>query len=835
MIKKITLLTLFFLFGQLMYAQAPKRYSSSDLHEAIKKLNVLGSALYVAAHPDDENTRMIAYMANEVKANTAYLSMTRGDGGQNLVGPEIQEQLGLIRTQELLAARRTDGGNQLFTRANDFGYSKNPEETLKIWNKEEVLSDVVWAIRKWQPDIIINRFSHDTGRRTHGHHTSSAILSVEAFDLAGDKNAFPEQLKYVNVWQPRRQFFNTSWWFYGSRENFNKADKSRMLGVDVGVYYPIKGKSNTEIAAESRSFHKSQGFGATGTRGMEMEYLQLLKGDMPKNRENPFDGINTTWSRVKDGEHIGKILAIVEKEFSHENPSASIPKLLEAYKGINALADGYWKNVKLKEVTEVIRGCLALYIEAVAGDYSATLGEAITLNVEAINRSPVQVKLKEVEFLPTKEDTLLDLDHNQRYRFEKKINLPKDMDYTSPYWLQENGELGMYTVKDQLLRGLPETKKATQVIFKLEIEGVDIDCPVEVVYKRNDPVGGEMYRPFEITPPAFARIKEKIFVFTNERPQEVEVLLKAGKPDLKGNISLRYGDKWKVEPEKYDFELGLKGEEQIFTFKVHPPAEQDENFISPLVQIGEDVYDSELVSIEYDHIPIQTVLKKSASKTVKIDLKKAGNRVAYIMGAGDAIPASLQQMGYDVDILEDAKITAENLKNYDALVIGVRAFNTVDRLKFHQPKLLEYVKNGGTMIVQYNTSHRLVMPMKELAPYPLQLSRDRVSVEEAEVRFLAPDHEVLNFPNKITEKDFEGWIQERGLYFPNEWDEQFTAILSSNDPGEPPRDGGMLVAKYGEGYYIYSGYSWFRELPAGVAGAYRIFANMLSIGKKPKP
>ena len=250
-------------------------------HEAIQKLNFLGSALYVAAHPDDENTRLIAYLANEVKANTAYLSMTRGDGGQNLIGPEIRELLGVIRTQELLAARRVDGGNQMFTRANDFGFSKHPDETMEIWNKDEIMADVIWAIRKWQPDIIVNRFTHEYdpkwAGRMHGHHTASAMLSHEAFDLAGRKDVYPEQLDKVDVWQPRRLFFNTSWWFYGSRENFAKADKSRLLGVDVGVYYPIKGKSNTEIAAESRSMHKCQGFGSAGTRGSSMEYLEKIK------------------------------------------------------------------------------------------------------------------------------------------------------------------------------------------------------------------------------------------------------------------------------------------------------------------------------------------------------------------------------------------------------------------------------------------------------------------------------------------------------------------------------------------------------------------------------
>ncbi|MEO0340603.1 MAG: PIG-L family deacetylase, partial [Bacteroidota bacterium] len=326
-------------------AQAPKRWTSGEIHEGIKKLNFLGSALYLAAHPDDENTRLIAYFANEKKARTGYLSMTRGDGGQNLIGPEIRELLGVIRTQELLAARRTDGGHQMFTRANDFGYSKEPTETFNIWDRDKVLSDVVWAIRKWQPDVIVNRFDHRTPGRTHGHHTGSAMLAMDAFDLAADPNAYAEQLKYVNTWQTERLFFNTSWFFFGSREAFAKADKSSMLSVDAGVYYPIKGKSNTEIAAESRSMHKCQGFGSSGTRGSASEYVELIKGSMPSTKEDIFSGVNTTWTRVEGGKAIGKLVSKIDKNFDYTDPGAVIPSLVRVYKMIKALPDGYWKKV----------------------------------------------------------------------------------------------------------------------------------------------------------------------------------------------------------------------------------------------------------------------------------------------------------------------------------------------------------------------------------------------------------------------------------------------------------------------------------------------------------
>ncbi|PHN04839.1 PIG-L family deacetylase [Flavilitoribacter nigricans] len=823
-----------------LFAQQPKKWTSADIHEAIKKLNFLGSALYVAAHPDDENTRLIAYLSNGVKAETAYLSMTRGDGGQNLVGPEIREYLGIIRTQELLGARRLDGGQQMFTRANDFGFSKHPDETLEIWNKDEVLSDVVWAIRKWQPDVIINRFWHEyeerLAGRMHGHHTASAMLSVKAFDLAADASKFPEQLKYVDTWQPRRLFFNTSWWFYGSEEAFKKVDKSDMLTVDVGVYYPIKGKSNTEIAAESRSMHKSQGFGSSGSRGSADEYIKLLKGDMP-NGDHIFDGINTTWTRVEGGEPIGHILGAVENTFRYDEPHKSLTGLINAYKLIKRLPDGYWKRIKQAEIEEVIAACMALYAEAVSNDYSATRGQDITLDIELINRSAADVSLQSLEILPFGIDTTFDqqLENNKALTYEKSVELPKDFDLTNPYWLNEKSELGMYTVKAQELRGLPETPRELKVRFNLLVQGEPMSIERDVVYKRTDPVDGEVYRPFEITPPVYANIDNSVYVFAGTSPKPVTVRLKAGKADLKGTLELCHEEGWRAEPETVDFELTQKGEEQTFTFTLFPPEEQSEAMIVPLVKIGEESYTQAIKLIDYDHIPTQTVFADASVKVVKIDIHKAGSRVGYYMGAGDEIPASLEEIGYEVTLLDDRDMTPSNLQTFDAIIMGVRAYNTQDRLKFHQEKLLDYVKNGGTMIVQYNTSGRLKIPEEQLAPYPLEISRDRVTVEEANVRFLEPEHPVLNYPNEITAKDFDGWVQERGLYFPNKWDEAFTPVLSSNDPGEDPRDGGLLVAKYGEGYYIYTGYSWFRELPAGVPGAFRLFANMISIGKEVRP
>ena len=395
--KKYTYFILFaLLFSTTFYAQKPQKLNSNQIYEKIQKLNFLGTALYIAAHPDDENTRLISYLANNVKARTAYLSMTRGDGGQNLIGPEIRELLGLIRTQELLAARGIDGGEQLFTRANDFGYSKHPDETLAFWNKDKVLSDVVWAIRTFKPDVIINRFNHRTPGSTHGHHTASAMLSVEAFDLASDPTKYSSQLKYseASVWKPQRLFFNTSWWFYGSQEAFKKATEGKLTSFDVGVYYPLKGLSNNELASMASSQHLCQGFGRVTTRGEQREYVEFLKGTKPKDKSDVFSGINTTWNRLKGGGEIGDILYEVEKNFDFSNPSKHLPALLNAYDKIILLEDTHWSKIKIKQIKGIIEACAGLYLEVSATSSSATANATIELNMEVLNRSNITMHLQ---------------------------------------------------------------------------------------------------------------------------------------------------------------------------------------------------------------------------------------------------------------------------------------------------------------------------------------------------------------------------------------------------------------------------------------------------------
>lgn len=812
------------------WSQQPQKPSSVEIFQQIQKLNFLGTVLYVAAHPDDENTRLISYFANEKKARTAYLSLTRGDGGQNLIGPELRELLGVIRTQELIEARKIDGGEQFFTRANDFGYSKTPTETLAIWDKDKVLSDIVRIIRLYHPDVIINRFDHRTPGTTHGHHTASAVLSLEAFDKASDRNSFPDQLVKLGIWQPKRIYFNTNWWFYGSRENFEKADKSNLTKLSTGVFYRMFGKSNQEIAALSRSRHQSQGFGSTGARGEEFEYLELLKGDKTVS-SNLFEGIDTSWNRIEGGKKIGDIASNLEKNFNFSNPSASLPDLIRIYQQLLELPDSeYWKAIKIKEVKQLITACSGLYLEAVSLSPQSNPGATVKLKLEAINRSDLPIELLSVS-LPNSKKTPFNtpLPNNKASLFDVEITLPENTAYTTPYWLTLQGTEGMYTVQNEDNIGKPDSERELNAVFNLKIMGTEIPYERTIVYKYNDDVLGEVYKPFAIVPSVTNSFTDNVIVFTSDVAKNVAVKIKAGSDAVKGKVALQAPSNWQIQPKEISFTIAKNGEEFTAQFTVTPPKDNQVGELKSIVSVFGTTVDTKLVEIKYPHIAQQTVLLSAKAKIIRSDIKIKHTKIAYIMGAGDEVPHGLEQLGCQVTLLKPEEISLAKLNEFEVVITGVRAYNVASGLALKQQILLDWVKNGNTMIVQYNTSDDLVTT--QIAPYPLKISRDRVTEEKAQVRFLNPQHPILTTPNAISEADFTGWKQEQGLYYPSEWDPAFTPLISSNDSGEKPKDGAILAAQYGKGYYIYTGLSFFRELPEGVTGAYRLIANMISYGK----
>lgn len=829
MASKIYLYILFIgLACPYVFSQKPEKPSSVAIYHQIEKLNFLGSVLYIAAHPDDENTKLISYFANEKKARTGYLSLTRGDGGQNLIGPELRELLGVIRTQELIEARKVDGGEQFFSRANDFGFSKVPDETLQIWDKEQVLSDMIWIIRNFQPDVIINRFDHRTSGTTHGHHTTSALLSFEAFDKVNDPNVFSSQLKFTNTWQPKRLFFNTSWWFFGSKEKFDAADKSNFSELKTGVYYEAFGKSNQEIAALSRSCHQSQGFGNTGTRGNESEYIELLKGSPLKDKSDVFEGIDTSWNRIKNGKQIGMLIDQILLHFDYQNPSKSLPELIKVYNLVDKIEDEHWKNIKMEELKKIIAACSGLYLEAVSLNQEATPGEKISIKSEAINRSNTKMILKSIQTsngVPLVSKPIA-LNDNQLITQTFDFQIDSNEKYTQPYYLENQGSTGMYNVSNQQLIGIPDVIRNCKIQYTIEMEGADFTFEKKIVYKYNDDVKGEVYQPFDVVPVVTSSIKEKVYLFTNNREKQIAVKIKAGKNDISGKIKLEIPENWKVSPLEQTFTILKKGDELELAFFVTPSNEDSEGSIKSRIEIENQLFDKDKIEINYPHIYKQMVLKSAEAKVFKSNLNIIPKRIAYIMGAGDEVPKSLLEMGYEVSLIKPETISRELLLNFDVVMTGIRAYNVVKELDAKQCFLLDFVASGKTMIVQYNTTDELVT--SQVAPFPIKLSRDRVTEENAVVTFLEPNHPLVSYPNKITSKDFEGWKQEQGLYYPNQWDSHFTALFASNDKNESPKKGALLTCNFGKGKYIYTGFSFFRELPEGVIGAYRLMANLIS-------
>lgn len=826
---------LFYAFFTLSSVCAFGQTPSSEIKLRLKKLNVLGTVLYVAAHPDDENTRAITYYANEKLFTSGYLSMTRGDGGQNLIGSEIRDLLGIIRTQELLAARGVDGGHQFFTRANDFGFSKNANETLTIWDKQAILSDVVRIIRQFQPDIILTRFPPDE-RAGHGHHTSSATLAQEAFNITNDPTVFPETAKQFGAWQVKRLYTNTGrWWNQAINEN-----TPGVVAVDMGGYNVLMGKSYSELSATSRTMHKSQGFGSQGRRGEALEFFEYAVGE--KANKDLFEGVNTTWSRVKGGETIQPLVEAAIADFNEEKPHAIIPQLINIRKAIQKLDDGIWKQRKLAETDKLIRDCLGLYVDATSDSYYATPNGDVKLSFEVINRSPVTITLSGVSsgLLGMDSTCSREMAFNKPVSFKSKRVLSADAKYSGPYWLKEEHPQGLFTVSDESLIGRPQAPEAISFTFAFDILGEKISYSDALDFKTTDPVKGELTRPVEITPPVFVSIAKPVFVFATASPKTIDVSIKSASGKLtKGEVKLKLPAGWKSEPVSIPFELAKRLDEQQLSFKVTPGNSEQEAFIQAVAVVDGKEYNLSLQEIVYDHIPVQTLMQPAKAKALRLSIQKEGSVVAYIKGAGDDVPDALRNLGYEVWEMKEEEVTAANLKRVDAVVLGIRFFNTSKRAKFLMPVLFDYVKAGGTLVSQYNTYSRFStdsgLESGYFSPYPLTLSNDRVTEENSEVRLLKPDHPLLNYPNKISDKDFQGWVQERGLYFPNKWDPQFEALLSMNDTKENPKDGGLLVAKYGAGQYIYTGLSFFRELPEGVAGSYKLFANLVSAGKSKKP
>lgn len=802
--------------------------SQEILHE-LQKFQVVGTALYVAAHPDDENTLFITYLSNEKKVRTGYIALTRGDGGQNLIGAEQGENVGLLRTHELLEARKRDGGEQFFSRAVDFGFTKTTEEALLTWGKEKVLHDLVWAIRSFQPDVMVNRFPPDS-RAGHGHHSASAVLSAEAFDAAGDPTRFPEQLKFVSIWKPKRLVWNS----YSPGFQNDQPSENSFIPVQLGGYNPILGKSYGEIAADARSQHRSQGFGSAKVRDQRTDYALHVKGD--RAEKDLFDGIDVSWKRIPNGEEIGTLVDRVIQQFSFMNPSASLPGLIDVKKKLDQLPSNLAiVNYKKKQLTQIILACAGIWTEATASYPYVAQGEMIKVFVQVNPRGTGQMKLLGLKIPELAKDSSvsIQLPQNKLTELALDLRIPDNFPITQPYWLKKTPEKGFYQVENPEQIGMPMAPASLHADLIVQLEGETFQLSLPIQNKYVEPSRGEIYRYFEIQPPVTMTFRQKVLTFDQVKPKPVAVVVRAAKDKVSTTVSLQVPSGWKATPEKQVVQIDKKGEEKIVTFSLTPSSKPSEEVkIQAVATIGNQVYKQGYHTISYEHIPELHTFPPAEARAIKMNIQKVGNKIGYIAGAGDEVPAALEQIGYDVTMLKESSMT-QSLTEFDAIVVGVRAYNTEDWLPNYVDKLNEYVKNGGNVVTQYQTRAFYGMPKaQQLGPFPFEIGRGRVTDEEAEVQIMYPQHPILQFPNKISASDFTGWVQERGLYFAEKWSPDYQTIFSMKDGQETAQEGSLLYAPYGKGNYVFTGLAFFRQLPAGVPGAYRLFANLLSIPKR---
>ncbi|MXS70475.1 PIG-L family deacetylase [Flavobacteriaceae bacterium W22] len=830
MFKKINLVIILGFCTVFCTAQQVRPSKSSEIYRDIKTLKHLPKVLYLAAHPDDENTGLLSWLINDQNVETAYLSLTRGDGGQNLLGTEQGAALGLIRTHELLEARKLDGAQQFFTRAIDFGFSKNTTDTFKQWNADNITDDVVWVIRKFRPDIIICRFPPSSAAG-HGQHAASAVVAEKAFKLAGDKTAFPDQLKYVNVWQPKRLLWNT--FRFGSVNT----TAENQLKITVGQYDAQLGMGYGELAGLSRSLHKSQGAGTQSVAGIKTEYFSHVDGEPAKS--TLFDRVTKTWTSQGNAD-IDQSLNKIISAFNFNNPDLSLPDLLVLRKKVMALKDSDLKNDKIKALDQIILSCAGFMGEVVTNQAEAVAGENHNFKLNLISRAENPVVLENVKWLNQSENFNRKLSKDSLITIEHTIQIPADAALTEPYWLAKPAvNAATFSVPDDTLVGLPEAESPLNVLLSLRIGSENFQVKLPLSFKKLDPVRGDVVEALRIVPALELKFTQPLYLAkeNEDLPVSLNFKVNSDKPFNNGKVNFMFngkrlggGDLKSINGKDFTVDYVIPKSELA---KLNSSRLQlDANFVADGV-----TYNKKQVLIQYPHLPSLQYFAPATVTVMKGDIKAKVKKVGYVQGAGDFIPEFLRIAGIQVDVLKDEDFygsldgngSQNKLSQYDAIVLGVRANNTEKKLGRWMPFLWSYVKAGGNLVMQYNTSQDTTVD--QLGIYNFRIANKRVTEENAEVKFLNPNHKLLNFPNKITSDDFKGWVQERGAYFPDQWDASYEPLFEMHDTGEEPLQGSTLYTKYGKGNFIYTPLAFFRQLPAGNLGAARLFLNFLSAQK----
>lgn len=817
---KYSLLFICFFFFSNVYPQQVRPNSSATIYRELKMLKQLPRILYLAAHPDDENTGLLSWLVHDQNVETAYLSLTRGDGGQNLIGSEQGASLGLIRTYELLEARKLDGAKQFFTRAIDFGFSKNPEDTFRHWNIDSIASDVVWVIRTFKPDLIICRFP-PTAAAGHGQHSSSAIIAEKAFKAAADKNAFTDQLKHVKTWQAKRLLWNT---FRFGNTNTTNDDQFKVI---AGQYDPLLGMGYGELAGLSRSLHQSQGAGTPSIAGIRTEYFHPVAGS--PIYDSLFDDLKRTWKDLHKAE-IDRAIAKIIEDFNFVRPDLSLPALLALRKDLRKVDESDIRRNKLAALDQIILSCAGFMAEVVTTKAEAVAGEQLDFQLNTVSRTSNPIIIKKINWLAGEEGVKIRLENDSLYTLTKRLTIPKNTALSEPYWLKDSPLPGsLYDVKDKELIGLPTKPSALQILLSLQIEDEEFKVQVPLSFKKLDPIKGDIVERLRIIPAVNVKFNQALFFTKNQSNLSTSITLHANKDVGGGTLRIKNGEQILIS--KPNISLPSKVDTSI---QVSIPYEKinqlEHNQLEAEFELDHVIYSKNKHLIEYSHLPVLQYFSPATAKVINDDLKVKITNVGYIEGAGDLVPEFLRLAGITVTFLQESDFSdTSKLTSYDAIIAGVRALNAEKRMGKWMPVLNQYVKNGGTLLMQFNTLQDLATD--NFGPYPFTIGRDRVTEEDSKVKFLKPQHRILNYPNKISFYDFDGWVQERGLYFPSTWDERYEPLFEMHDSGEQALSGATLYAQYGKGHYIYSPLSFFRQLPAGNSGAAKLFFNMLSIGK----
>lgn len=805
-------------------AQQVRPGNSGFIYHEIAQLNNLTNVLYFAAHPDDENTRFLAWMVNDQHIRTAYLSLTRGDGGQNILGSEQGAALGLIRTYELLEARKLDGAGQYFTRAVDFGFSKNYDETFKHWDSTKLIQDAVRIIRDFRPDVIICRFPPNA-QAGHGQHAASAIIAEAAFRAAGNKTKFPEQLVNGKAWQPKRILFNA--YRFGS-SNTTRED---MFKLEVGNYSPAIGMGYGELAGISRSIHRSQGAGTPSVPGVQKEYFTVVNGEPIES--SLFDGIDITWNRV-DRPEIGKHITEILNRFDFKHPEASLPALLELKEEIATVKNKYWREQKTEELNQIILHCAGLMAEVFTKQPEAVAGDTLSVTMNIIARADIPVRVKNIKLIGPDSATNIKLVKDSLYSFNYQITLPDTVPYTEPYWLSiAQKEAAHFELPNDEVLSYPVSPANNNIIVTVKIGSELFDVKVPLSYKKLDPTHGDVVEELRIVPPYSIEFTSGLVIMKPDTSIDVRIRIRPYKDITNANLFVNSYPNSSIFKIVKDINLKKNIDTTIeltFDKKSIRQLTGEDLYLTTTLASGYGNFGRSLHIIKYEHLPTLQYFTNAYTKVLQADWKCAAKHIAYLPGAGDNVAQMLAATGIKVDVLTPSEVTVKNLKKYDAVLTGVRIVNTERNMPTVMHELLEYVKNGGTLVMQYNTTQD--MATTEIGPYAMTLSRMRVTEEDAEVTVLDPSSKIMNFPNKITSADFRRWVQERGLYFPTSWDDRYKPIFSMHDMGEEALNGATLYTQYGKGHYIYTSLAFFRQIPAGNKGAIRLMMNMLSVGKK---